>query len=88
MAIMVMQLLQRIVQDVLAVNVVLSQQYVTTPPGFASVNPMSLEIAVTFASQIPGTLIAVLAVKTVTAHQCHCHLRVMSRLVSVSAQRV
>ena len=49
MAIMVMQLLQRIVQDVLAVNVVLSQQYVTTPLGFASVNPMSLEIAVTFA---------------------------------------
>ena len=49
MAIMGMQLLRRTVLDVLVVNVVLSQQYVITPLGSATVNLMLLEIAVTAA---------------------------------------
>ena len=43
---MAMQLLPRTVQGVHAVTVALSRQFVTTLLGFASVNPMSLEITV------------------------------------------
>ena len=49
MAIMGMQSLQRTVLDVLAVNVVPLQQFVTTPLVHATVNPMLLENTVTAA---------------------------------------